>query len=371
MTIRVVIPSEIVSPRNPLPEEVVLGAGGVAATLRGVAIGIGDSTSFASPIRTTGATSVQRAFDNLGALLARHCELVGGTAEGVTPDSSSVAAFEAPWMADVVLSYDSYFTIVRVARLDVLHAVAGVLPALRCLAIDVLAAPIHIDDAVAVLEFIARFVGRLAPEGLDGVAYKLYERSADPQLQRGLLPLSRWKVAHVGYGLACREVGSKIDTALALFPTDPDSAADALMRAAVEVRAMTAMMMVAAGMSGRTYRTDVRPTMVPPAIDHELAGSENLDHLAVRRAIGRMLVEFPGSYSELSRRHAGFADGRDKVLHADLHDLTEHAGLTYRLVGDVASLDANEHMSAVQVLRAMLASRMKTYGRYMRLDINY
>lgn len=293
------------------------------------------------------------------ARLARH----HASAEAAAAESEALGR-----IGDETVVYDHFFGVGRASELTAVEEVATALSCLTLVVADLDRCRLAHDYVADVLDLFARMLGELTPAAHPAGAALPADPGTEPTLDQlevpRVRPLDRWWLGHQVYAMANRRAARLLR--VATTATGPQLE-HALVRAAVEVGALTAALTYTAAMSSRQYQEDVRHTMAEPNLELELTGRMNLDHATYRAALAGFLAAHPASYDEVAATDPRVAAARERVLDQDLHDMGCHVELTHRLVGTAAALDEQEHGSAVQALRSMELDRRQQYVPYLRL----
>jgi hypothetical protein len=284
-------------------------------------------------------------------------------------------------MADICM-YDDYLGIVRTRALAHTELVVAATPLFAAVAADLTHARMWPDDILQIVALMQRLVTRgirsdwaTGREPLVSSAASLAPAGeSDDYLVAGrqkcaaLSLLERWKYGHQLFALANRNASALLREAREALAAGDYVRASALVNvAAEEVAAITSTMNYAAAMSSEQYQSAVRPTMSPPCTPTELTGSMNLDHRSYRDALEQFLADCKATFADTQTQFGDLAHARERLLQADLQDITCHVDLTYRLVGAVSALDEREDGSAVQALRSRLLDRTQRYSELLRL----
>ncbi|MCU7727445.1 hypothetical protein ODJ79_27245 [Actinoplanes sp. KI2] len=318
----------------------------------------------------------------IDALTRLHTELMRpeGAGDGITAafdaaveqaDQLATEAMVAPMdtaaLKPIVPNHD-YFGI-RTAPLDDAYLVSEITTiAARALA-DLQHSRVALpDQAAAVLATIHLFRGLNPPDAAP--AAEPADRPA------GLVPykpgsdeLTRWITIHQYHFILDLAAAGAVTRALdAVRDGDRVTACDAFREAAVFVLGFTAAMMHSGDMSAPCYGGTVRPTMQPPAVPAALTGRTLPEHKAHRKAMRRVVREFPTPFTELAETDAELALARDLLLEADLIDIERHVIVAANLVGQdhsIIRVDPGAE-SATAVLRMMRHTRAVDYRPLMR-----
>lgn len=297
---------------------------------------------------------------------ARVCQDEGAAARSAAAAAHpGVVAKEAPnGMQRATLVYDEYFGLARAETATPLQVLVAAAPTVAGMALDLSRASISSDLKAALAREAALMASVAAPAG--GLPNDA-ALPASPGRELELDPLVRWKIGHRLFGLTCRAVADTIRMAdRSLARGDAEEAAAKLSEAAWRFYSVTAAMEYASACSSRSYVRSIRPTMAPPALAVELAGSMNLDYRVLKKSLMLLLGKLDRPYTALRRDTPALAVARDELLHADLADHEHHIALAFRLVGAQPALDETDQGSAVQTLRAMHQDLLGRYGPMLR-----
>lgn len=180
---------------------------------------------------------------------------------------------------------------------------------------------------------------------------------------------ARWVIGHHVHALFnVMGTSALASTTAAVSVGMLPAAVSHLRRATVYSWGISASRAHATAVPGDFYRTQVRPTMLPPLVDIPLSGAQHARYRQYRRAVVGFLRTVPMPIRELAQREPELAFAREAFLEADLLEAERHVTIAAAAVGDSRSLiqTAAQGENAVSVLRQLRHDRAARATPFVR-----